>query len=124
MKNENFADIKTLTDAFKATGRPETPSFDNVPEDMREYFRKQYEAVVITEAINGEWKADWSDNDQKKWIPWFYFNTSSGFAFGATYCDCSCAHAGYASRLCFETDAQATHASCQFPELYGDLLTK
>lgn len=123
MKNENFKDIKTFADALKATGRPETPSFDNVPEDMREYFRKQYEAVVITEAINGEWKADWSDDEQKKWIPWFLYG-SSGFAFRDTNYDCSCAHAGGASRLCFETDAQATHAGRQFPELYGDMLTK
>jgi hypothetical protein len=30
--------IKSFEDAVKATGRPDTPDFSNVPEDLREYF--------------------------------------------------------------------------------------
>lgn len=123
MKNKKYKDIKTLADAFKATGRPETPSFDNIPEDMREYFRKQYEVVVITEAINGGWKADWGDSDQNKWQPWFH-RGSSGFAFDDTSCYYSTASAGDASRLCFKSYELARYAGATFTEIYSALITK
>lgn len=124
MKNENYTEIKTLEDALKATGRPEVPAFADAPEDMREYFQAHYKAAVITEAINGDWKADWTDGEQRKYFPWFDFDGPSGFAFSATYCGCSSATAGDASRLCFETREQAAYAGQTFPEVYKILLTK
>lgn len=124
MRNKNFADIKTIEDALKVTGRPETPSFDNVPEDMREYFRKQYEVVVITEAINGEWKADWGGRYQAKWIPWFNFTGSSDFTLRDGLRAYSLAHSGFASRLCFKSEELAHYAGMTFTKIYSGLITK
>lgn len=123
MKNENYKEIKTLADAFKVTGRPDTPTFADAPEDMREYFQKQYEAAIVTEAINGDWKADWNNSDQRKHLPWFYFGPS-GFARRAANYGYSTAYAGDASRLCFETREQAVYAGETFPEIYEGQLTK
>lgn len=77
---------------------------------------------TIAEALNEGWKPDWNDEDQKKWIPWFYPNSSSGFVFGSTYYDDSAAGAGYGLRLCFKSDELATYAGKQFVELYKEFI--
>ncbi len=121
-KKTDFKNINALEDAFQVTGRPKTPEFADVPEDMREWFKGLYNAAVVAEAINDGWRADWSDPSQKKYIPWF--DTSSGFAFCATYWYYANAHAGDASRLCFETEAKAKHAGCKFTDIFTSILTK
>ena len=110
--------IKTVEDALNVTGMPATPEFNEVPEELREYFKSVYEAVVITRALVGDWKADWNDTDQYKWYPWFKVS-SGGFVFSGTYFDCSYANAGCASRLCFKSDELATYAGKQFLQLYS-----
>lgn len=113
--------IKTFEDAMIATGRPDVPKFLELPEDMREYFKAQYKIVVITEALNDGWKADWSDGNQKKFVPWFYMSPS-GFVFDATYSDYSAPNAGFASSLCFKSEELATYAGEQFLELYKNFI--
>lgn len=98
-KKEVTERIETFEDAMKETGRPAVPEFSDVPEDMRDYFKAQYKMVVIAEALNEGWKADWSDDDQAKYFPWFYVS-SSGFAFLCAFYGCSVPAAGCGSRLC------------------------
>lgn len=117
--------IKSFEDAQAATGRPAVPAFSDCPEDMREYFQAKYKLIVIAEAINEGWKADWSNDEQEKWIPWHYCSPgSSSFAFDDTYSRYSSAHAGDASRLCFETKAKAEYAGRQFLDLWNIVLLK
>ena len=115
--------IKTFEDALKETGRPAVPEFSELPEDLRAYFKAQYKIVVIAEALNEGWKADWEDGGQQKFIPWFYVS-SSGFAFDDTYYYCSYPNAGHASRLCFRTRALAKYAGEQFLNIWKDLILK
>ncbi|MEA4918128.1 hypothetical protein [Proteiniphilum sp.] len=122
-KKEVTERIKTFEDAQAATGRPDVPEFSDVPEDMRDYFKAQYKMVVITEALNEGWKADWSDSSQAKYYPWFYVS-SSGFAFDGTDCDFSFPAAGCGSRLCFKTRALAEYAGRQFVQIWDDLTQK
>jgi hypothetical protein len=125
-KITDFTEIKSFEDAQKATGRPDVPAFADAPEDMREWLQNLYRAAVITEAINGDWKADWTDTDQWKYVPWFEVDSSSpsGFAFGVTYYWYSRARAGGASRLCFETSAKAAHAGRTFTEIFAAIITR
>lgn len=116
--------VKTFEDALRETGRPGVPEFSDVPEDLRDYFKAQYKMVVIAEALNEGWKADWTDGSQKKWFPWF-FVSSSGFAFYDTHSFyCSSPGAGDSSRLCFKTEALARYAGKQFVQIWDDLLRK
>ena len=71
-KQEVTERIKTFEDAQRETGRPDVPEFDNMPEDLRDYFKAHYKMTVIAEALNEGWKADWSDENQRKWFPWLY----------------------------------------------------
>ena len=115
--------IKTLEDALKVTGYPNVPEYLETPEKLREYFKAQYKAVVITEALNDGWVADWEDKSQKKYFPWFY-QSASGLAFDGTDCHSSGAYAGYASRLCFKTAALAEYAGRTFIDVYEAILKK
>ena len=99
--SENVMDrVKSLDDALAETGRPNTPEFADVPEDLRPYFKAQYNAIVITEALNEGWKADFKDGNQKKWLPWFNSTSPAGFSFHDTYYGNSNPNAGHAAHLC------------------------
>ena len=113
--------VETYEDAMKETGRPDVPEFSELPEDIREYFKAQYKILVITEALNEGWKADWKDENQKKWVPWFEVSPS-GFVFSDTYYRYSYPYAGYASRLCFKNEELAEYAGKQFVELYRSFI--
>ena len=115
--------VKSFEDAQKLIGRPDVPDFSNVPEDMREYFENQYKIIVIAEALNESWKADYNDGNQRKWFPWFY-TSSSGFAFDGTYCHFSAPDAGNSVRLCFKSDELATYAGEQFKDIWEKIILK
>jgi hypothetical protein len=76
---------------------------------------------VIAKALNEGWQADYSNNNQKKWYPYFYMSPS-GFAFYDTYHGCSYPHAGRSARLCFKDDATAEYAGKQFLKLWEDFI--
>jgi len=115
--------IKSFEDAQKATGRPNVPDFSNVPEDLRDYFIALYKMAIISEALNGDWKADYNDSSQPKYYPWFWLSCA-GFVFDGTYYYFSTAHAGNASRLCFKTREIAKYAGEQFLSIWTDIITK
>jgi len=116
--------IKTFEDALKETGRPDVPEFSDVPEDLRDYFKAQYKAIVITEALNEGWEADWEDENQEKYILWFLTKSPSGFAFSAAHFSFTSPYAGNASRLCFKTRVLAKYAGEQFLDIWKDLILK
>ena len=114
--------IKTYKDACTELGI--TPIDENVL--LNNGFTKDeiaYRKIkTITEALNEGWKPNWNDENQKKWIPWFYPNSSSGFVFYDT-CYCySYARAGTGLRLCFKSDELATYAGKQFVEIYKEFI--
>jgi len=115
--------IKTFEDALKETGRPEVPDFSNLPEDLRDYFKAQYKAAVIAEALNEGTKMDWTNSDQRKWLPWFSMS-SGGFVFHDADYYFSFAAAGYGSRLCFKSEELAEYAGKQFLDIYAAILQK
>jgi hypothetical protein len=115
--------IKTFEDAMKETGRPEVPEFLDVPEDMRNYFKAQFKIIVIAEALNEGWKADWEDDSEPKYYPYFYMS-SGAFVFRNTYYCYSYAYAGDGSRLCFKTRELARYAGEQFLDIWTAIIQK
>lgn len=127
MKKEITEVIKSFEDAVIATGRPNTPDFSNVPEDLREHFEAHYQITVITEALNEGWKPNWDDSNEAKYFPWFWKEkegVSSGFVFHYTLCRYSATFAAYGLRLCFKTRALAEYAGKQFIEIWNKVLLK
>lgn len=116
--------IKTVEDAIEETGRPNTPEFADVPEDLREYFKAQYNAIVVAEALNEGTKMNYRDGEQRKWLPWFNVLSPAGVSFDDTSYGCSSAYAGRAARLCLKSEALAKYAGQQFPEIHEGIITK
>ncbi len=115
--------VKSIEDAFDVTGRPVINDLSIFPEDVRDYMKAQYEAVVLAEALNQGEILDYENGDQRKWLPWYDFS-GGGFVFdGTDYCY-SDANAGRASRLCLQSDELATYAGKNFPELYKTILNR
>lgn len=78
---------------------------------------------IITEALNEGWKADWEDENQIKYFPWFS-QSASGLVFDVADCYCSSACAGGAYRLCFKTAALAEYAGKTFIDIYEVIIKK
>lgn len=114
--NENLEKNKTVEDAFQNTGRPKV-DFSNVPEDLREYFEGIYNAVVITEALNGGKKPDWDNDDESKWRPWFDMSASA-FGLGDTCCGVTLSDAGSGSRLQNIDQETAEYSATQFVDVW------
>jgi len=115
-KNPNLEKIKTVEDAFQATGRPKV-DFSNVPEDLREYFESQYNAVVITEALNDGKRPDWDNLNELKWRPWFRMSASA-FGLYDTYCVDTYSIAGSGSRLQNIDEETAEYSARQFVDVW------
>lgn len=77
---------------------------------------------VITFVLNDCEQLDWADTSQRKYLPWFDFDASSGFAFNDTCYGSSDAGAGDASRLCFKSEELARYAGQTFTELYKSII--
>ena len=112
---------KAFKDACKKTGRPESIDLSSMPEDMRDQAMAQYMLMVITEAKNDGWKADWTNSDQRKWFPYFWFSPS-GVRFYYSHYDNSDADAGRAARLCFKDETTSDAAGKQHTELYAKFI--
>lgn len=78
-------------------------------------------AVLITEAINQGWVADYDNHNQEKWeIIWE--KNKAGFGFSRTYCDYDSSNSSVGSRLCFESRDKAVHAGRHFAAEFNELL--
>lgn len=115
--------IKTLNDAFKATGRPETPEFKDIPEDLRPFFKATYNVVVLSEALNEGKRFDLYDKTTYRHYPWFRnVGSPSAFGFHGTNCELLSASAGTGSRLCLKNEKLAKYLATQFKEEYQKML--
>ncbi|MDR1938262.1 MAG: hypothetical protein LBQ73_07175 [Tannerellaceae bacterium] len=115
--------VKTLEDAFEETGRPATPEFNDVPEDMRDWFKALYNGAVYIEALNEGWKADYTNGNERKWFPWFNVSLS-GFAFRDALFGYSAPTAGYAARLCLKSCDLAEYAGNNITDVYEKIIKK
>jgi len=70
-----------------------------------------------------EWKADFNDEDQEKWFPWYRGgnSTGSGFRFYGTYCGWTYTHSAGGARLALKDEERAEHMNEFFQELYKQL---
>lgn len=121
---KNITDrVKTYADACAVLGIKETlPDVGGLRPKDRPSVTAYYKLIVIAQALNEGWEPDWTNENEPKYFPWFYFdrkkNKLAGFAFAYAY-DApthTCANVG--SRLCFKTEALCEYAARQFEPLY------
>ena len=83
------------------------------------------ELFTIAEAWNkaDEFVPDFSNGNQDKWFPWFYYNKdAAGFVFASTVNAPSYTSAVFGSRLCFKSANRARQFGKQFIDLWNKVL--
>ena len=123
-----YTDIKTFEDACKVEGLdPEKvlPDFSCYPEQDRKAMTAHAKLVIIARALNRqanegkEWRADFTNWDQYKYVPWLYIpRGSSGFRFYV--CVGWRTYSRVGSRLCYISRKVADYAATQFIDLYNE----
>jgi len=116
--------INSFEDALKASGRPEVPEFDCVPEDLIPFFKATYRCVVIAEAFNQGKRFDIYNQKQERYFP-FFENNGSASAFGLSGADSvdTDSDAGSGSRLSFLDWELARAAGTKFKNEFRDMLS-
>lgn len=120
-QKQDYPKIVSIEAAFEAAGydlAAVPQMFAGVPEKHRMQAVKNFKREVIAAAINGEWQADWSDNQQKKWFPWWWVSRresgSPVVSLSLNDCFCVSAIAYVGPRQVFETKEQAQHYANHF----------
>lgn len=120
-KIENTKTFEEVCD-FMAVNPNDIIPYKNPVNSFQKGINAFAKLTFIADAFNGEWKADWSNTNQKKWYP--YFDMSSGFRFCDTDFNSDDTGTDVGSRLCFRDDETAKNVGKTFISLYEELLTK
>jgi len=121
--------LKTFADACKVEKldpKKVLPTFAGYPAKDRKAMIAHAKLVIIIRAANRlanggkQWKADFSNHDQWKYVPWFHHpkGGSSGFRFNGDGGWGSISHVG--SRLCCISSEVARYVGETFLDLYNE----
>jgi hypothetical protein len=117
-----YKEIKSFEDACKKLNRePLLPEVSMLPVPNQKAVIANYKLDVIQEAINKDWKADWTNWNQYKYYPWFDLS-SSGSGFSYHVCDCGYTTSDVGSRRVFPSSEIAKYVGKQFIDLYNDAM--
>ncbi len=79
----------------------------------------------ITKVVNGDWKADIYNTNQKKWYQIFKVLASgSGFDFAGSVSVCDISYSGVGSRLSCETEEKSDFIGKQYLDLFKSIIIK
>lgn len=116
---KNWQDIKSFETACEVAGIDPVKFVKNLEDNgdtVDEIAYKKLKLIIRT--INGDWKPDWNNQNQKKWYPWF--NTQSGFSYALTDCDVAATSLG--SSLVVDSSDKAVHMATHFLNEYKSFL--
>ncbi|NDV93509.1 hypothetical protein D0T84_01080 [Dysgonomonas sp. 521] len=115
--------INTWEDMLAETGLPDTPEFTELPERLRDHFRKYYRCVVMTEAYNEGEKMDIYNSSKWRYFPRFLTQGSpAAFAFRGSNCVNSLAFAGSGSRLALKSEKLSKIVGTKHIDFYREYL--
>ena len=108
--------IKTFADAWEYCGKPEKPTFTGEQKQIR-YFQAIYQMTIICKALNEDWIADWDNDNEPKYYPYFYMSPS-GFAFCGTLNASTLASAGCGSNFRLKKAELSQYCGKQFIDIW------
>lgn len=104
----------------------EVPDMSVFPEEMRKFFTATYKLAIICKSENGEWRADWTNHNQRKYFPWFELerneDNTAGVAARGSDSGLGSADSDFVSRLCLETREKCDFVRDDFTDLWIDFL--
>lgn len=110
--------MKTFKDVLKKL-KISQEDFDKSVENLSEDEIAYKQLKLIAKALNGDWVADFSNSNQRKYEPYFYY-TGSAFVFHGYYYWYQFTFVG--SRLCYKDAATAILAGKTFIDIYNKFL--
>lgn len=113
---KDWRDIKTYEDAVEF--RPVDEDDVIYPTD-RPHIVDYKKVCHIVKAINGNWKADYNDEDQRKWFPVF-LSSGSGFGFSHSRYYYVFRYSCVGSRLVLENEEKSDHLGKTFLQLFNN----
>ena len=122
-KIKTYKDIKRFEDACEVLGiSSNIPDFESIDCEDSKMHIALFKLKKIVKAINylSGFKVNWSDENQRKWYP--YFRLNERFSFVVTYNHWNNTDSVVGSRLCVGSDDEATHLGEEFLDLFEDLL--
>lgn len=81
----------------------------------------------MSEALNGDWEADYSttDSDKRKWNPWFEYDSSlSAFRFFDSNFVVTIADGVTGAHLCLKSKELSDYMGKQFIDTFNKILIK
>jgi hypothetical protein len=108
LKELNWQDIKTMDDVYAVLGE-EGNIYKGLEDDEIAFI----ELKLIAKAINGDWVADWSNENERKWIPYFKMDQFSFYDSNYYYWNSYAASALY-----FQSEEKSNHAAKYFLDVY------
>lgn len=120
--------VKSIDDAINELGETdvevaELRKLENA--NITSHILYKQQAVVITKALNEGWIADYTNIDQTKYEPRFYYYSSYYSSAGGFVCnDYGYWHSvtGVGSRLCFHSSELAKYFGTQFIDIHRKYL--
>ena len=116
--------VKSIDDAINELGETdvevaELRKLENA--NITSHILYKQQAVVIAKALNEGWIADYTNIDQTKYEPRFYYESSAG---GFVCCDYGrwSSATSVGSRLCFHSSKLAKYFGTQFIDIYRKYL--
>lgn len=128
-----YTEITTVEEAFKRQkdqiDLSKLPDLSSLPDKFSRGMNALLKLQVITEAVNNDdpkepqFKADYNDSDQEKWLPWYRGGNSSGSGFRFMYStdDWTLTAAYGGARLALKDEGRADHMNKYFSDLYKEL---
>lgn len=113
---KDWRDIKTYEDAVEF--RPVDEDDVIYPTD-RPHIVDYKKVCHIVKAINGNWRADYNNEDQRKWFPVF-LSSGSGFVFSDSNYRYDGRSSAVGSRLVLENEEKSDHLGKTFLQLFNN----
>ena len=77
---------------------------------------------TIIQVLNEGWQADWNNEYQDKWIPWFHQGSTVGLAYAASTITPSSMCTDISSRLCLKNEELSIYMGKRFIDLYREFI--
>lgn len=116
--------VKSYEDACKELGKDPSKFQVVYGESNEERSDRCYQRLkIIFKALCQDWKADYSDEAQKKWYPWFVFDKKLGrFGFYLSHYEFSHSGSGIGVRFCLPSQELSNYMGTQFIDEFNGML--
>ena len=120
----DFRMIKSFEDACKKENVDPAllPDVSMIPKEFRKSIINMYKLYIIYKAINNGWIANYGNNNETKYFPWYKVRPSgSGFDFSGTDYNCGNSSTTVGVHLCTDTREKALYIAETFGEEYKEI---